>query len=86
MKKVEVLPKEKIPYYQYEGSELVHKIKICKYDVVNLIKFFENVSDPELIDACVYEINSLQAHYSFLLNKAKQEELQSFRYLREASR
>ena len=48
--------------------------------------FFENVSDPELIDACVYEINSLQAHYSFLLNKAKQEELQSFRYLREASR
>lgn len=47
MKKVEVLPKEKIPYYQYEGSELVHKIKICKYDVVNLIKFFENVSDSE---------------------------------------
>ena len=26
LKKVEVLPKEKIPYYQYESSELVHKI------------------------------------------------------------
>ena len=36
LQKVEVLPKEKIPYYQYEGSELV-----------NLIKFFENVSDSE---------------------------------------
>ena len=47
LQKVEVLPKEKIPYYQYEGSELVHKIKICKNDVVNLIKFFENVSDSE---------------------------------------
>ena len=47
LQKVEVLQKEKIPYYQYEGSELVHKIKICKNDVVNLIKFFENVSDSE---------------------------------------
>ncbi|MDP4110444.1 MAG: DUF2508 family protein, partial [Bacillota bacterium] len=40
--------------------------------------FFESVSDPELVDACVYEINSLQAHYSYLLNKAKKEELTSF--------
>ena len=47
LKKVEVLPKEKIPYYQYESSELVHKIKFYKNDVVNLIKFFENVSDSE---------------------------------------
>ena len=47
LKKVEILSKEKIPYYQYEGSELVHKIKICKNDVINLIKFFENVSDSE---------------------------------------
>lgn len=47
LKKVEVLPKEKIPYYQYEDSELVHKIKICKNDVINLIKFFENVSDDK---------------------------------------
>ena len=47
LQKVEVLQKEKIPYYQYEGSELVHKIKICKNDVVNLIKVFENVSDSE---------------------------------------
>lgn len=44
--------------------------------------FFESVSDPELIDACVYEINSLQAHYSYLLNKAKKEELQSFNVLK----
>ena len=47
LKKVEVLPKEKIPYYQYESSELVHKIKICQNDVINLIKIFENVSDSE---------------------------------------
>ena len=47
LKKVEVLPKEKIPYYQYESSELVHKIKICQNDVINLIKFFESVSDSE---------------------------------------
>lgn len=45
LKKVEILSKEKIPYYQYEGSELVYKIKICKNDVIKLTNFFDNVSD-----------------------------------------
>ena len=58
LKKVEVLPKEKIPYYQYEGSELVHKIKICKNDAINLIKFFKNVSDNTKEYELIYRKNS----------------------------
>lgn len=33
---------------------------------------FENASDPEIVDACVYEIKSAEARYSFLLRKAKE--------------
>ena len=58
LKKVEILPKGKIPYYQYEGSELVHKIKICKNDAINLIKFFKNVSDNTKEYELIYRKNS----------------------------
>lgn len=58
LKKVEVLPKEKIPYYQYEGSELVHKIKFYKNDVVNLLNFFKNVSDNSKEYELIYRKNS----------------------------
>lgn len=33
---------------------------------------FENASDPEIVEACVYEIKSAEARYSFLLRKAKE--------------
>lgn len=35
---------------------------------------FEMQSDSDLVDACIYEINSLQAHYNYLLKLAKQKE------------
>ncbi len=35
---------------------------------------FDFASDPELVDASVYEINSLQARYSYLLRAAKEAE------------
>ncbi len=54
LKKIEVLPKEKIPYYLYDGFELVHKIKICKNDVINLVKFFENVQDDTKEYSLIY--------------------------------
>jgi len=34
---------------------------------------FDRVSEPELVDASVFEINSLQARYSYLLRKAREE-------------
>ena len=32
---------------------------------------FNYVCDPELVEACVYEINALQAKYNYLLRIAK---------------
>ncbi|MCX7614519.1 MAG: YaaL family protein [Clostridiales bacterium] len=67
---------------QLEKQELLDAINEAAMRLRIARMFFESVSEPELIDACVYEINSLQAHYSYLLNKAKKEELQSFNVLK----
>ena len=41
----------------------------CAYDR------FNHVTDPELVEASIYEINSLQARYNYLLRRAKVEVL-----------
>ena len=33
---------------------------------------FENASDPEIVEACVYKIKSAEARYSYLLRRAKE--------------
>ena len=43
---------------------------------------FEDASDPEIIEACVYEIKSAEARYSFLLRKAKETGLTRPHYAR----
>ena len=36
---------------------------------------FQNITEPELIESCVYQMNALQAQYSFLLHKLKEENI-----------
>ena len=43
---------------------------------------FQQVTDPELITACVYEMNAMQQRYSFLLQRIKEENLTCLRVLR----
>ena len=38
----------------------------CAYDR------FNHVTDPELVEASIYEINSLQARYNYLLRQIKE--------------
>jgi len=35
---------------------------------------FDHACEPELVDAVVYEINSLNARYDYLLRKVREEE------------
>jgi len=35
---------------------------------------FNNALEPELVEACVYEINALQARYAYFLRLAKENE------------
>lgn len=45
LKKVEVREENDIPFFQYEDSFLVQKIKICKKDVMALAKLFKQEKD-----------------------------------------
>ena len=37
--------------------------------------FYNQVSDPNLVAACIYEINALQARYSQLISLAKSAQI-----------
>ena len=37
---------------------------------------FDNVTDPDLIDCYIYELNAAQLRYQFLLQRLKKHELQ----------
>ena len=60
--KVEVARIENIPYWQYEGTQLVQKIPVCKRDVERLLKLLENEDEKEKFNL-VYSSNYL---YKFM--------------------
>ena len=60
--KVEVAKIENIPYWQYEGTQLVQKIPVCKRDVERLLKLLENEDEKEKFNL-VYSSNYL---YKFM--------------------
>lgn len=43
---------------------------------------FQQITDPELITACVFEMNAMQQRYSYLLQRIKEEKLTCMRVLR----
>ncbi len=43
---------------------------------------FQQVTDPELISACVYEMNALQQRYAYLLQRMKREKVTCLQVLR----
>lgn len=45
---------------------------------------FDNVSDPDLVEASIYEINALQARYSYLLKKAREHGCETQIHFRES--
>lgn len=56
--KIEVAKAEQIPYWQYDGTQLVQKIPVCKRDVKRLLKLLENEDEKEKFNL-VYSSNYL---------------------------
>lgn len=54
-----------------EVDELIEEIRETERQLVNIEKCFGNVSDDNLIDACIYQRESLCARYRYLLGKAR---------------
>ncbi len=55
-----------------EKNPLLIEAEKTNCELLNAYKNFENVIDPDLIDSCIYEMNSLQLKYKFLLRKLKE--------------
>jgi hypothetical protein len=47
----------------------------AKYALENAYSGFDNVTDPDLIDCYIYELNAVMKRYKFLLEKAAELEL-----------
>lgn len=56
-----------------ENSRLLREIKETSGWIRTLEQSFELQSDPDLIEACIYEINANKARYRHLLKQAKRE-------------
>lgn len=71
---------------ELERRELLEAINSTRDKLSRARISFNNVSDPELVDASIYEINSLQAHYSYLLRKAKEQGYERLDTFKECSK
>ena len=54
-----------------EKQALLEDIEKAISDIRYARLCFEDAKSPEMIEACIYEIKSAEARYSFLLRKAK---------------
>lgn len=43
---------------------------------------FQQVTDPELVSACVYQMNAMQRRYVYLLQRMKRENITRLRVLK----
>ena len=53
-------------------SELLGELEAARASLSDAYGRFNSAVEPELVDACVYEINAIQARYGYLLRLAKQ--------------
>ncbi len=59
-------------------KQLLEDLYLTKNALDTAYANFEAVVDPDLIDCYTYEIYSVQKRYKFLLEQAKQLDLQTF--------
>jgi hypothetical protein len=55
-----------------ERRQLAESLERTKVLIHQAYAGFNCAVDPDLIESCVYEINALQARYSYLLRKIKE--------------
>lgn len=64
--------KEPINQVNQEHLILLSELEKTKSDLEMAQSNFENVTETDLIDCCIYELKAVQLRYKFLLKKAKE--------------
>ncbi len=54
-----------------EGEIILKNINIAKRALDNAYNNFDIVTDPDLIDSCIYEVKAMQLKYQYLISEAK---------------
>lgn len=55
----------------YDEKYLIYELTQSKNALDAAYSCFENAIEPDIIDSCIYQVNSAQIRYKFLLEKAK---------------
>ena len=58
---------------EIEKNKLIREIKRAQLDVSTAESFFEFVSDPELVDVAIYELEAKKSRYRYLIKLAKEK-------------
>ena len=61
-----------------ELKELTKILYEVKKDIDEAYKMFEMTNDDFLVDAYIYQINSLNARYNYILNEIKNKENEKY--------
>lgn len=62
-------------FLTYEEKYLLSELEQTKNALAAAYSNFEYVTDPDLIDSCIYQVNSAQKRYKFLLERAREANL-----------
>lgn len=54
-----------------ENMDLIEAIEDARNKIEEASQFFNNVSEPKLIDYAIYTENAAKARYGYLINEAK---------------
>ena len=65
-------PQAPDPKQSKEYLALMDNLSQTKAEIDRVYSTFENVTDPDLVDASIYQLNSAQLRYRFLLNSVKE--------------
>ncbi|MGB9840984.1 YaaL family protein [Thermovenabulum sp.] len=59
------------------NSDLLEELRKAKNEWMAAERYFESVSDPDLVEYAVYNIETAKRKYFYLLKKAKEEGITS---------
>lgn len=63
--------KKKKQRLSVEEQTLLLEIHLAKRSLLTALSNLENLTDPDLIDCSIYELNAAQTRYQYLLHQAK---------------
>ncbi len=55
-----------------ELQELFGELSDTRFALAQAYTRFDNTTEPELVDACIYELNALHSRYGYLLRLVKE--------------